>query len=215
VSLAEGLGVRAYLALWTANLGEGLLAAGQVERARATGQRALELALAHRERGHQAWALKLLGDVAAHGEQPEVARALELYGKALEQAEALGMRPLAALVHLGLGTLYHHTADWERTEEHLTTAVRQFRAMDMRFWAARAAEQLRELGRLVIVSPDEPELAEYLRREFAGTRVTVIVDRRRDDAPPPAGAERRHRPEVGEALRARGITVVRDAAPSA
>src|SRR5262245_11616768 len=80
VALTEGLGVRAYLSLWTTHLGEGVLAASQLERARAVAQRALDLAQAHKERGHQAWALRLLGDVAAAGGATnETDKALDSY----------------------------------------------------------------------------------------------------------------------------------------
>src|ERR1700730_10657174 len=48
VLLTDERGVKAYLALWTANLGEGLLVAGQVERARTMAQRSLDLAVAHK-----------------------------------------------------------------------------------------------------------------------------------------------------------------------
>ena len=106
VILTEDLGVKAYLALWTANLGEGLLAAGQVERARTVAQRALDLAVAHKERGHQAWALRLFGDIAGRG-VPDEAGALDkattYYAQSLALADELGMRPLVARNHLGLG----------------------------------------------------------------------------------------------------------------
>ena len=106
VSLSEALGVRAYLALWTAHLGEGLLATGQPERARTVAQRALDLARSHRERGHQAWALLLLGDIAARGDRAEHEWALGYYAGALALAEELKMRPLVARVHLSLGRLH-------------------------------------------------------------------------------------------------------------
>src|SRR5262245_11012315 len=124
VSLTEELGVRAYLALWTANLGEGLLVAGQVERARTVAQRALELAVAHKERGHEAWVLRLLGDIAARavpGEAGGAAKADAYYSQSLALAEELGMRPLIARNHLGMGRLYRQSGDRERAEQHLAT----------------------------------------------------------------------------------------------
>src|SRR5258708_39438884 len=75
VTLTEELGVRAYLSLWTANLGEGLAAARQLDRARTVAQQALDLALRHKERGHQAWALRLMGEVASLATPPAVAGA--------------------------------------------------------------------------------------------------------------------------------------------
>ena len=69
-------------------------------------QRALEFARAHQERGHVAYALRLLGEVAARRQPPEVAQATAHYQQAVTLAEELGMRPLVAHCHLELGTLY-------------------------------------------------------------------------------------------------------------
>src|SRR5262249_8035862 len=152
VSLSEALGVRAYLALWTTHLGEGLLAADQVERARAVAQRALDLARAHKERGHQAWALLLLGDIAACGGQDASDAARELYAHALALAEELKMPPLVARVELSLGRLHAKMGDRNKTQDHLGKALDLLREMDIRFWSARAAEELMELGHLFIVA---------------------------------------------------------------
>ena len=65
VSRTGELGVKAYLALWKTHLAEGLLAAGQKARAKVHAEEALDLAIAHQERGHQAWALRICGEVAA------------------------------------------------------------------------------------------------------------------------------------------------------
>ena len=80
--------------------------------------RALELARAHQERGHQAYALHLLGDIAAHREPLEVEPAETHYRQALALAEELGMRPLQAHCHLGLGTLYAQMASGNRPVLH-------------------------------------------------------------------------------------------------
>src|SRR5262249_8295071 len=83
VSLTEALGVRAYPALWPTPLGEGLPAAGRLDRARTVVQRSLDLARTHKERGHQAWALRLRGDILARGERAETDEAVSVYGEAL------------------------------------------------------------------------------------------------------------------------------------
>ena len=80
--------------------------AGRLEEAHALAERALALARTHQERGHQAYALRLLGDIAARREPPESASAEAHYRQALTLAEELGMRPLQAHCHRGLGTLY-------------------------------------------------------------------------------------------------------------
>jgi class 3 adenylate cyclase/tetratricopeptide (TPR) repeat protein len=215
VALTEALGVRAYLALWTTHLGEGLLAADQLERARSVTQRALDLAQAHNERGHQAWALRLQGDVAARGGIPDTDAAGECYARALALAEELKMRPLVARTHLSLGQLHARLGDRDKSQEHLGLALGSLREMDIRFWSARAAEDVMSLGSLFIVARHDVELYEYLKQEFAGKPVTVLLDRRqgertphRDDTPEPREEDRRHHREVDEALRSRGFAVV-------
>jgi len=48
------------------------------------------------------------------------------------------MRPLVAHCYLGLGTVSRQTAQREQAHEHLTTATRMYREMDMRFWLEHA-----------------------------------------------------------------------------
>lgn len=62
-----------------------------------------------KERGHEAYALRLLGDIALHHKPPDIEHAATHYQHALTLANELGMRPLQAHCHRGLGTLYHRT----------------------------------------------------------------------------------------------------------
>ena len=87
-------------------LGGGAAAAGRLEEAHALTERALALAREHQERGRQAYALRLLGEIAAQRDPPEAEPAEAHYRQALALAEELGMRPLQAHCHRGLGTLY-------------------------------------------------------------------------------------------------------------
>src|SRR5262249_55550747 len=96
-------------ALFVATLGEVLLLAGRLEEARHHATQALEFARVHKERGHEAYALRLLGMVAAYSGLPDGAAATTHYQQALALAEELGMRPLQAHCHRGLGTLYATT----------------------------------------------------------------------------------------------------------
>jgi hypothetical protein len=59
----------------------------------------------------------------------------------------LGMRPLVAHCHLGLGTLYHRTGDGAKAEEHLTLAATMYREMDMGVWLEKADTKLRGVER--------------------------------------------------------------------
>jgi hypothetical protein len=56
----------------------------------------------------------------------------------LTRASSLGMRPLVAHCHLGLGKLYRRTGDDAKASDHLSTATTMYREMDMGFWLAQA-----------------------------------------------------------------------------
>ena len=114
-----------------------LLAGRQRTRA-PLAERALALAREHEERGNEAWALRLLGEIAAHADPPDVEQAESYYRQALALAEELGMRPLVAHCHLGLGTLYQKIGRDEQAQAELATAAEMYRAMEMTFWLAKA-----------------------------------------------------------------------------
>jgi class 3 adenylate cyclase/tetratricopeptide (TPR) repeat protein len=215
VRLSDEVGVRAYLARWQTLLGEGLLATGDLARATESARHALELARDHGERGHEAGALRLLGDLAASQEPPQLAAAAERYLAAITLAEELGLRPLLARAHLGRGQLYRRAGQAREAEAHLATAVVLFADLGMRTCLDRSEPELRALGHLVIVARPNVSLYEYLRQKFAGDPdVQVVLDRRhREPRPDCASAvERRaadrRRLAVDEALRSRGLAVV-------
>jgi tetratricopeptide (TPR) repeat protein len=105
-------------------------------------QRALEFSRAHKERGYEAYAQRLLGEVAAHREPPQGAQAEAFYRQALDLAAELGMRPLQAHCHLGLGTLYARIGRPDQARTALCTAIDLYRAMEMTFWLPQAEATL-------------------------------------------------------------------------
>ncbi len=123
---------------------EAYLLAGRMQEAVQLAGRALDLARAHKERGHEAWALRLLGEIAAHQDPPEIEPAAHHYRQALALAEELGMRPLVAHCHLGLGTLYTKTGQREQARAELSAAIEMYRAMEMTFWLSQAEAMLAE-----------------------------------------------------------------------
>ena len=138
--------MRGFQALCSLSLGEAHLLAGRLEEAHALAERALALAREHQERGHQAYALRLLGEIAAHREPLEVAPAEAHYQQALALAEELGMRPLQAHCHRGLGTLYAKTGQREQARAALSTAIALYRGMEMTFWLPQTEATLAEVG---------------------------------------------------------------------
>jgi tetratricopeptide (TPR) repeat protein len=116
------------------SLGEAQMVAGRLEEAHALAERALALARAHEERGHQADVLCLLGDIATRREPPECEQAEAHFQQALALADELGMRPLVAHCHRGLGTVYAAAGQREQAHVALAAALALYRAMDMTFW---------------------------------------------------------------------------------
>jgi predicted ATPase len=115
-------------------LGEAHLAAGRLEEVHALAERALTLAREHGERGNQAYALRLLGDVAIRRDSPEIEQAKTRYQQSLALANELGMRPLQAHCHRSLGKLYSQTGQREQARAEFSTAIAMYREMEMTFW---------------------------------------------------------------------------------
>jgi tetratricopeptide (TPR) repeat protein len=126
--------------------------AGRGEEAWQHARQALDLARQHRERANEAHALHQLGTVQAHADPPDAAQAEAYYQQALALADELGMRPLQAHCHRGLGPLYATIGQQEQARAALTTAIELYRAMDMTFWLPQAEAALVQAGRA-----EEPE----------------------------------------------------------
>ncbi len=128
------------------NLGQGYLLAGRLEDAMRLAESALELTRERKERGSEARAFWLLGEIASHQDPRPVEKADAHYREAMALAEELGMRPLVAHCHLGLGKLNRRTRDRKQAQQHLTRATAMYREMDMRFWLEKAEAELKELA---------------------------------------------------------------------
>jgi tetratricopeptide (TPR) repeat protein len=111
--------MKGFQALCRLPLGQAHLIAGRLHQARAEAEQALALAREHGERGNEAYALRLRGDIATQGDTAEAERN---YREAITLATELGMRPLLAHVHRGLGTLYQGAGKPAQAREHLEAA---------------------------------------------------------------------------------------------
>jgi tetratricopeptide (TPR) repeat protein len=119
-------------------LGEALLAVDRVDEARMAASHALGLARERGEQGHEAWALRLLGEIAAQPRATVGDMAEGHYRQALALAERLDIRPLVAHCHLGLGHLSQRAKRLSDARQHLTTATTMYREMAMPFWLEKA-----------------------------------------------------------------------------
>ena len=126
-------------------LAEALLPTGDMTEVRQLADRALALAREHGERGYQAWALRLLGELAVRTGDLAVDDAIRNCQVALEISGELGMRPLMAHVRMVLGRCYQSKNQHVAAREHLSAAVALFREMGMRLWAEQAGAELASL----------------------------------------------------------------------
>jgi tetratricopeptide (TPR) repeat protein len=125
-------------------LGEVWLSTGRIEDAAQLGRQSLDLARKHKQRGHEVYALRLLGEVAARRHPADIKEAEAHYRNALALADDLGMRPLVAHCHLGLGKLYRRIGKQQDAQEQLATAETMYREMDMQFWLEQAEAGMKE-----------------------------------------------------------------------
>jgi tetratricopeptide (TPR) repeat protein len=119
--------------------------AGCGEEAWQHARQALDLARQQKDRGNEALALYQLGAVQTHVDRLDAAPAEAHYQQALALAEELGMRPLVAHCHHGLGRLYDQTGRGAQARAALSAAIDLYRAMDMTFWLPQAEAALAQV----------------------------------------------------------------------
>jgi hypothetical protein len=119
------------------------LRAGNLTKARPVAEHALELAVGASERGDEAEALWVIGEVAAASDR--VVEAARPYYNRAKEIAALGRLPLVADCHLGLGKLYRRT-ERDQAREHRGIATTMYREMGMTYWLEQAAAETAAAG---------------------------------------------------------------------
>ena len=133
LSALETMRFGEYQSLFLVYLGRACVRAERLVDALEFAGRALTRAREGGQRCEEARALQLLGEVTArHGPTRD---ADGHYRDALALAEEIGMRPLVAHCHLGLGKLYRH-------KEHFTIATTMYREMEMTYWLEQAEAEM-------------------------------------------------------------------------
>ena len=127
-------------------LSEAYLLAGRLDEARISAEHALNLARTQQARSSEAWTLRLLGDLLAQEPAVQGAAAASYYAQALALAEKLGMRPLQAHCHHGLGTLYARQGQRQQAHAALATAIDLYRHMEMTFWLPQTEATLTQVA---------------------------------------------------------------------
>jgi class 3 adenylate cyclase/tetratricopeptide (TPR) repeat protein len=142
---SELIGRKAAWALRLTWLGHARFLAGQTDIAKEHGQRALTLAINSGERGYQAWALKLLGDVTlAQSLDPLQARSS--YDQSMEIASQLSMQPVQAHLHLSAGRLCRHMNQVEQAQHEISRAIACYKKMEMPLWLLLAEREYEMLS---------------------------------------------------------------------
>jgi tetratricopeptide (TPR) repeat protein len=133
-------------ARWVAWLSDVCLLAGHGEEAWQHARQALDLARQLKACGDEALALYQLGVVQAHADPPDVEPAEAHYRQALALADELGMRPLQAHCHRGLGMLYAAAGQREQARSELSTAIEMYQTMEMTFWLPETEAALAQVA---------------------------------------------------------------------
>jgi len=124
---------------------QALIMVGRLEDARRHAETSLALARAQRARGLEARALRVMGELLASGDAPDVAGSERLYGEAMAIAEALGLRPLVSRCRVGVAAVYGRTGRKDKARESLAAAATEFASMEMTRWRERSERALAEL----------------------------------------------------------------------
>jgi tetratricopeptide (TPR) repeat protein len=127
--------------LRSGGLAEAYLAAGRLDEALPLAQLYVDMTRMVNGRGHTAWALRLLGEIAARVEPPEAGRAEAAFAESLALARELGMRALEPRVLLARGRLLERMGKADDAREAVAAAEAQFAALEMTTWGAPGAPQ--------------------------------------------------------------------------
>ena len=107
------------------NFGRACHLAGRQDDALTHAQNAIQSSRASGERGNEAWAYYLLGDLVSNGDATSfgIEQAAKHYGAALTIAQQLGMRPMRAQCLYGLSRLQRMDGNEILAEQHATAAT--------------------------------------------------------------------------------------------
>jgi DNA-binding NtrC family response regulator/tetratricopeptide (TPR) repeat protein len=131
IALAETIPFLFGQSLWMIWLGLTHVLGGDLDAAEREAGRALALTRRRGERGYEAWAHYLRGEVAGRRPLPDLAAAEAAYRAALACATALGMRPLAAHCHAALGRVLTEAGRSAEADAHQEAAAAAYRDLGL------------------------------------------------------------------------------------
>jgi len=118
---------------------------GETKKALQNAEEALSIFRQNGEQGFAAWALYHLAKIQFNGGSEQLEQAMLSYRQAKEQAAELGMKPLFAHCHMGLGEAHVKKGLSEEARSELASAIELYRSMDMAFWLPNAESALAKI----------------------------------------------------------------------
>jgi tetratricopeptide (TPR) repeat protein len=109
-------------ALYLVWLGEAYMLQGRFKEAEKLCHTAIEISRQRRELGHQAWALRLSGEILAQQPCPDLKTAAARMGAAALLADRLEMRTLLLWIHLGCGNIFTKMGKSRRAQHEYRAA---------------------------------------------------------------------------------------------
>src|SRR5262249_24480189 len=137
---------RVRLSFLRGQLAQGYLLIGKLEEAATLAVRALDFSRRHAERGNEARALYVLGEIASYDDSLDVNKAVAHYQQAMALAEELRMRPLIAHCHVGLGKLYRRGKKIKQAEEKINKGVAINGGREKSLWVERGEAGVERMG---------------------------------------------------------------------
>jgi tetratricopeptide (TPR) repeat protein len=114
-------------------LADAHLVAGRADQALALAEDAVCLARRYKERGNEADALCLRGEAALRQDHVDFSTTYECFSRALALAKGCGMKPTIVRCRLGLGELYGHFGEKEKSQNHFACAAKYSVQHDLSF----------------------------------------------------------------------------------
>jgi tetratricopeptide (TPR) repeat protein len=133
-------------ALRMALLSEAYMLAGRAVEAEALARRGLEMSVQTKDKGSQASLLRVLGHIMASRDSLDAEQAAVTFNQALILAQELGMRPMQAHCHLGIGQVHLKAKNLVEARSEILQAANLYRRMSMSFWLLKAETWLNSLA---------------------------------------------------------------------
>ncbi len=125
------MGLGLFHSLVQVHYAHALLLGGRIQEAQNVAEAALELTQKRGEQGHEAHALRLLGELALHPDSPDNDGAKLKFETALTLAAKHDMRPLQAQCYFSLGRFYQKHDQQVQSQQYFEQAQKQFRELGM------------------------------------------------------------------------------------